>query len=72
MDGIRNHMMDNHRNEPDFEWVMENLESLTVKEPGQMPIYDFVPTYEVEGYYETVITGYRCTECGEINSDIEP
>ena len=68
MAGIIEHMEENHRNEADYEWVMDNLESLTIIKEEEMPTYGYLP-YEVEGYYETVITGYRCTECGETKEE---
>lgn len=71
MEGMREHMIRNHSDEPDFEQVMSNLESLTKKEEADMPIYDYVP-YDVPAYDETVITGYKCNGCGKTKEADDP
>lgn len=71
MDGMREHMIINHKDEPNYEYVMTNLESLTKTEEADMPIYDYAP-YDVPAYDETVVTGYRCSGCDKTKEADDP
>ena len=71
MDGMREHMIRNHKHEPDYEQVMNNLEAYTKTEEAEMPIYDYSPR-DVPAYDETIVTGYKCSGCGKTREADDP
>lgn len=71
MDGMRDHMIRNHQHEPDYEQIIGNLEAYTKTEEAEMPIYDYSPR-DVPAYDEEVITGYKCSGCGETKGTDDP